>query len=314
MKLSEEKVMVLAENAVKNVEMTMAEFDLLFGFLNDNQKSEALEILISRGIKLVEVSFHTDSLDDSCNEDLCLKAAKGDSDALNELCKKNERLVRKCAAGYLHYCRNDLEFEDLVQAGYRGLLQAIKRYDHSFSTRFSTYAVYWIKQSIRREAQECGHRVRIPVHIQEGISRLNRSFDASADAETRSKQTGMSLENVRRLIDIRDNFLTTASLDAPINDDSEKSLCDMLESFSAPSVEDAVEHRILIEKLFKHLASLTERERHVLLRRFGISGAEATLDEVGSELNITRERVRQLQDQALRKLRIRMGVYSRLSA
>ena len=217
----------------------------------------------------------------------------GDEKARQDLCVKNSGLVAKFALKYSQILSNKLEPEDLIQEGNIGLLKAAEKFDFDKDTEFSTYAVYWIEQAITRAIYDTGLTVRLPVHLVEKIRKatdLDKQFQIQ-NVETRrrleliAEEMGTDSEDVRRLFKLRDVYLHIKSLDMPV-------------------LEETVSLLLLREQLEKVLAALTERERKVLTLRFGLEDGKArTLEEVGKIFNVTRERIRQIEAKALRKLR-----------
>lgn len=245
----------------------------------------------------------------SSNEALCLRSQGGDMKAREELIDRNQKLVTKYAAQYARACKSSLELEDLKQAGYIGLMRAAERFDLTRGCRFSTYAVYWIRQAILREIMDSGSLVRLPVHVQELLGRIGAlgadetGFDERVKAI--SAKTGISEERVADALILKSRC-TSVSLDAPIGDDEGgASIGDLIENSTEPSVEETVTRRMMCKSVREVLSNLSPRAAYVIGRRYGMDGnAPATLDEVGSVLGVTRERVRQIQNEAERRLRV----------
>ena len=246
------------------------------------------------------------------NEILCMLIQQGNEQAKQDLCIKNRKLVCKVAKRYERYFGNDLSFEDLEQAGMIGMLKAAEKFHVEYGYNFSTYAMWWIRQSIVREVYDHGFTIRVPVHMMETIGKINaidrklneKSMTNREKIEAIAEELGVPVEYVDYCLAIQSSLLSDASLDTPIGEDEDTSLLDMIPTDSVLSVEDEVAARVLGETLNEILGTLTERQRKVLELRFGINdGKERTLEEVGQVFGVTRERIRQIEAKALRKLR-----------
>lgn len=246
------------------------------------------------------------------NEILCTLIQKGNRQAVQDLCVKNQRLVDKYVSAYLKRYAKRLEFEDLEQVGYIGLIKAAQRFDIRQGTSFSTYAVYWIKQSIAREIMDHGYAIRIPVHMMERIAKVttanNRLELLNLPLEERLAEIAWELncteEEVRECFVLKQNYLGYTSLDAPVGDDEDATLGDFIPYEEDATVEDIVCNKELKKALVCALETLTEREQNVVRLRFGLEdGKPRTLEEVGVQFDATRERIRQIENKALRKLR-----------
>ncbi|MCX4312907.1 MAG: sigma-70 family RNA polymerase sigma factor [Clostridia bacterium] len=240
--------------------------------------------------------------------DLARRVAAGDTTARDEFINRNQGLVKMIAYRYVNSC-SGLELEDLTQAGNIGLIHAVDKFDPSMGYKFSTYATWWVRQAITREIIDRDAALRLPVHVYEKLRRIRR---ASADIEQRTGKPATDAEVAAALGESEDNveafremsYIGNAvRIDAPIGDDGDATLGDMLPSSDDdPSVlHDAVSLRAEIEFA---LEKLDPREQAVIKMRFGLDdGQERTLDAVGAKYNVTRERVRQIIDRALKKLR-----------
>lgn len=235
----------------------------------------------------------------------------GDAQAKQDLCIKNHGLVNKWAGIYQRVYGNKMDFEDLEQAGMFGMIKAAERFDLNAGTEFSTYAVWWIKQAIIREIMDHGYTIRIPVHRMEQIQkvmRLDSKFASEKDYRKRmeliSRSSGMSVALVEDCMRLFYQFIKTTSLDLPIGEEEETTLGELVPYEGEMSVEDAVAQQVLRERLDEVLQTLSSREQKVLRLRFGLDdGRERTLEQVGQEFGVTRERIRQIEAKALRKLR-----------
>jgi len=326
MKYSVASIMTLVKDFVNDNKLTYSEFDILFDFLGEEEQAEVERVLNLNGITLTDdcagfIGAGFAGMDMNApvvnrgfipesNEELCRLISRGSRQALQDIIVKNEGLVYKYAKKFAKYFHNDLDMEDLMQAGRGGILEAARRFRPEVGTLFTTYATYWISQSIRREAQTCGHSIHIPCHIQEAIVKLNH---AAADLEVRGISTddkmreiaevmGLTEQRARELIKVRDSFLGSTSLDRPMSEDSDHTLGEFITNDPDPVFNEIFE-RSRKDILAKAISSLTEREALVICKRFGIGGGNGeTLEAVGCELNVTRERVRQIEAKALRKL------------
>lgn len=236
------------------------------------------------------------------------RAMQGDKAARDKMACANQRLVSMVAFRYVKMCRN-LDFDDLKQAGNLGLLQAIRLFDPNKGYRFSTYAIWWIRQAITREIADKDRTIRLPIHVNEQLSRLRR-VAAEIEQKTGRKATneelaaemGEPLEKIEDLASLA--FVTpTVSIDKPIGEDGDSTLGDFLldDGESPQDVSDAEQLR---SQMMQAIALLSPREQAVIKLRYGMTdGRPHTLEEVGAAYNVTRERVRQIEAKALRKLR-----------
>ena len=237
---------------------------------------------------------------------------EGNRQAKQDLCIKNENLIHKYANIYYRYLGNDLEYEDLLQVGFIGLLTAAEKFDFTKETAFSTYAVHWIKQAISRELLDRGFRIRIPVHVMEKIIKMNQ-LDAKYDLQqldfrARIKRIAEDMattpDKIEDLFVIKNQFLSATSLDTPVGEEEETSLGDYVPNDDDFGVEEIYFQRALSAALDEVLATLSPREEKIIRLRYGLDdGRVKTLEEVGKEFDITRERIRQIEAKAFRKLK-----------
>ena len=235
----------------------------------------------------------------------------GDEQAKQDLCVKNSGLVGKFAVKILKQYPNTLELEDLMQEGYAGMLKAAERFNFDKDTQFSTYATWWIRQAMERAIFDTGLMIRLPVHITEKINkatRLDKEFQMQ-NIEVRKRleliaaQMNISVKEVCRLFELRKIYLYIVSLDMPVGEDKDTPLAEFVISEENPTY-DTLSIMLLREQLDEVLGTLTAREKNVLMLRFGLEdGHERTLEDVGKIFNVTRERIRQIEAKALRKLR-----------
>ena len=230
---------------------------------------------------------------------------QGDEDAKQQLSQSNLRLVVNIAKRYVG---RGMHFLDLIQEGNLGLIKAVEKFDYTRGYKFSTYATWWIRQSITRAIADQARTIRIPVHMVETIHKLSRVSRTLLQELGRdpfpaeiAERMGISEEKV---IEIQKINQEPVSLETPIGEEEDSHLGDFIEDEGAKSPSDIVSFAMLREQLISVLNTLTPREEKVLRLRYGVDdGRPRTLEEVGKEFNVTRERIRQIEAKALRKLR-----------
>ena len=289
---------------VEDMEKELEEIEISKEELHDLSVPEGVNIDDHVKMYLKEIG-KVDLLTPEEETDLARRMAQGDETAKQRLAEANLRLVVSIAKRYVG---RGMLFLDLIQEGNLGLIKAVDKFDYAKGYKFSTYATWWIRQAITRAIADQARTIRIPVHMVETINKLIRvsrqlvqEYGREPTHEELAAELNMPVEKVREISKISQE---PVSLETPIGEEEDSHLGDFIPDDDAPAPSDAASFVLLKEQLNDVLSTLTPREAQVLKLRFGLDdGRQRTLEEVGKEFEVTRERIRQIEAKALRKLR-----------
>ena len=299
--LTENKIEVKAED-----EDDSAPIDLKKEVIVDDVPDESKDMSVNDNVRMYLKEIGKISLLTLSEEqELSRKVAQGDEHAKNVLAESNLRLVVSIAKRYVG---RGLLFLDLIQEGNIGLMKAVEKFDYDKGYKFSTYATWWIRQAITRALADQARTIRVPVHMVETINKMAR-IERQMTLELNREPTDLELSKkmgltVEKIAEIRKISQDPVSLETPIGEEDDSHLGDFLADERTMSPEDFATYEILKDELREVLDTLTVREKEVLELRFGLfDGSSHTLEEVGKQFKVTRERIRQIEAKALRKLR-----------
>ena len=343
MKINENVILNMVAPHTADNTLTFDAFDNLFSMLSRDEQYKVTDVLAAHGIDLVDAdddmarAYATEFTVDGnvfggndplifagamkknggrMNELLAKAAQEGNRDALDQLFRDNDRLVWDVVRRYTGMYGNCLTEDDLFQAGACGMMKAVEMFKCDLGYKFSTYALWWIRQAVIREIENNGHTIRVPVHMQEKVRRVMRVY---SDLYHRGVPTvqripavmkaleemgrPMTEDQVIECIQLREHVMGCTSLDMPVNEEGDTFLGDLIPD-EKENPEMMLDRIALRSDLMEVLQTLTPREQLILTERFGLDGiGRRTLDEIGAEMGVTRERIRQIEQKALRKLR-----------
>lgn len=246
------------------------------------------------------------------NEALCSLIQSGDRQAKQDLCIKNERLVKKVAAKYVGAYGNNLEREDLEQTGFLGLLIAAEKYDPTSEAKFSTYAVHWIKREIQNEIKAHGFSIRLPAHLIDKIAKcvnldtslMQQGLERGERLQAIADTLDITVDDVKKCLSMRKQYQQPVSLNTVVEEKNLTEIYELIPDENTPLVKDEIDRKVLLERIRTMVDTLEPQERDIIKLRYGFMNNRVyTLEEVGGMYHIGIERVRQIEEKALRKLK-----------
>ena len=292
----------------KEIEKELLEEELDLGAETEDLVSDSVDMTEPLKIYLKEIG-RIPLLTAEEELELGRQIAEGDTEARRKMEEANLRLVVAVAK---HYAGKGMQFMDLIQEGNIGLMRAVEKFDYTKGSKFSTYAVWWIKEAILRALDSQSREIRVPVRVAQNMNKISKTerkmeqtLGREVAAEEIAKELHMTTEEVERM---QSYIKNPVSLETPVGDEEDSNLEDFIEDTQEPTPEEAVAALVQKEEVQEMLSTLTEKEQKILRLRYGLEdGSVHTLEETGQILGVTRERIRQLESRALEKLRKSAG-------
>lgn len=292
----------------KEIERELLEEELDLGAETEDLVSDSVDMTEPLKIYLKEIG-RIPLLTAEEELELGRQIAEGDTEARRKMEEANLRLVVAVAK---HYAGKGMQFMDLIQEGNIGLMRAVEKFDYTKGSKFSTYAVWWIKEAILRALDSQSREIRVPVRVAQNMNKISKTerkmeqtLGREVAAEEIAKELHMTTEEVERM---QSYIKNPVSLETPVGDEENSNLEDFIEDTQEPTPEEAVAALVQKEEVQEMLSTLTEKEQKILRLRYGLEdGNVHTLEETGQILGVTRERIRQLESRALEKLRKSAG-------
>lgn len=292
----------------KEIERELLEEELDLGAETEDLVSDSVDMTEPLKIYLKEIG-RIPLLTAEEELELGRQIAEGDTEARRKMEEANLRLVVAVAK---HYAGKGMQFMDLIQEGNIGLMRAVEKFDYTKGSKFSTYAVWWIKEAILRALDSQSREIRVPVRVAQNMNKISKTerkmeqtLGREVAAEEIAKELHMTTEEVERM---QSYIKNPVSLETPVGDEEDSNLEDFIEDTQEPTPEEAVAALVQKEEVQEMLSTLTEKEQKILRLRYGLEdGNVHTLEETGQILGVTRERIRQLESRALEKLRKSAG-------
>lgn len=323
--INEREIISIVKSYIyNNNKLNTDDFKILFNKYSRSETIEIIKILKENNIEIVlnqskevkEIKINNDkktklnnkSLKSLSNEQLCELYIKGNKEILNIIIEKNEKLIWSRVRKHSKFFKHNLDDDDLFQSGAMGLIKAVENFKIEKEVNLSTYAIFWIDQKIKRDIADYGFTIRIPVHLMEVIIKVSyiivKNIELPREELLKIASTkGISEEKFDLSVALRKNVLSLASINTLVGEDGETELIELLEDKEQKLVEDEVVENIEKEIILSQLDTLKEREKNIIQLRFGlIDGKDMTLEQIAKGYNVTRERIRQIESKALKKL------------